>query len=554
MSISLIWCSLRMTLLLSACLFTLAAVSSASTFTVNNTLASAGSSGSLPWAIDQANRLSGGGGRILFNIPGAGPHRITLQDRLWVNERMTIDATSQPGYSGEPLIWIDVNGLPNAFTLLGPTRHHSGSSGSVISGLRITNFRANAIATQSGSDGNTISRNHLGFYRDHGTGRWWRNFEATLTPAEMESETPIYNGYTEAVGVGIQSSDNVISDNVISGVSNGISIGYASQDGSGSWGPANDNNHILRNFIGTTPDGAAILTNTPGAESYDPRTIPHYFGAPRWWRYFGNNSDGIYLTALATGTVIANNVTSGNFSVGIELLHETVTGSLIYGNMSGVDVSGEHRLPNGELGIILSNGAKYNTVGLPGSPNIFSGNFFGGVCLGGEGSFERASHNVVQGNHIGCNRDCTRNIEGGKIGVYIGTPHAHHNTIVGNFISGNRWGVYLENAHSNVISNNWIGLSSGCGNLGNEGPGITLDRSEGNIVSQNHVAHNGYGVTGHDDWFYAIWEQGNEANWAFDNLLTNNRTGTNMNNLRLYGADAAACSASAAVATDMARR
>lgn len=546
--------TLSMTSLLAVCLLLLPTPALASTFHVTNTQAGAGSSGSLPWAVDQANRVSGGGGRIVFNIPGSGPHRITLQDRLWINERMTIDATTQPGYSGEPLIWIDVNGLPNAFTLLGPSTYHSGSSGSAISGLRIFNFKANAVATQPGSDGNTISRNHLGFYRDQSTGKWWRNFEAGLTPSQMESENPIYDGYTEANGLGIQSSDNVISDNVISGVHNGISIGYTFEAGAPAWGPACEDNQILRNYIGTTPDGAAILTNTSGAESYDPRTITHPFGAPKWWRYFGNNSDGVYLAALAIDTTIADNLTSGNFSVGIELLHETVTGSLIHGNHSGVDVSGERRVPNGELGVILSNGAHHNTVGLPGSPNIFSGNFYGGVVLGGEGSFERASYNVVQGNHIGCNRDCTRIIDGAEVGVFLGTPHAHHNTIAGNFISGNSWGVYLENAHSNVISNNWIGLSSSCGDLGNKGPGITLDRSEGNIISQNHIAHNGFGFTGHDDWFYAIWEQGNTANWAFDNLVAGNRTGTNMNNMRLYGSDATACSAGAAVAVKAARR
>jgi hypothetical protein len=60
-------------------------------------------------AIQEANALPGHQ-IILFDIPGAGPHVIKLQDALHaVSESVTIDATGQPGYAiGRPQ--VEVNG------------------------------------------------------------------------------------------------------------------------------------------------------------------------------------------------------------------------------------------------------------------------------------------------------------------------------------------------------------------------------------------------------------------------------------------------------------
>src|SRR5206468_2782383 len=46
--------------------------------------------------------------RILFRIPGTGPQRIVLQEALPpVTDPVLIDAGSQPGFDGTPLIEID---------------------------------------------------------------------------------------------------------------------------------------------------------------------------------------------------------------------------------------------------------------------------------------------------------------------------------------------------------------------------------------------------------------------------------------------------------------
>lgn len=524
------WTVARLTLQL-----TVQAVSERS-IVVTSTGSSASTSGTLPWAVAQAN-ASSIPARITFNLQPAGVvHKITLNDRLWINEKMVIDGRTQPGYKNSPLIQIDVNGKANAFTVLGPDQWHKGGGGSTFAGLQIFNFTANAIATQPYADGVTIADNYLGFYWDFNAGRWWRNFEATLSDSTIQSgTTSIYNGYTQAVGIGIQSSNNVIERNVVSGVHNGISIGYDFEGKtSSSWGPANVGNIVRENRVGTTPDGTAILTNNSGAAAYLPTSVvANPFGSPSLWKFFGNNSDGIYLSALAKQTVIANNIASGNFSSGIELLHDTVEQNEIYGNKLGVDVTTDYELPNGELGLILSNGAHHNIVGGEKGANVVAGNYFAGIELGGENSFKRASYNIVQGNYIGCNSGCTKALDRQTTGIHVGTPEARMNVIEGNTVVNQQWGIYIDKGNDNVVSNNYVGVTRAGKAIGNAKSGIVVDNGWWNTVQLNHVENNGYGVTGHDDWMFGIWEIQGGGNRYFDNALSGNRTASNAKGVAL---------------------
>lgn len=499
-------------------------------FVVTSTGSSASTTGTLAWAIAQAN-LSSIPARITFNLQPAGAvQKIVLSERQWINEKMVIDGRSQPGYKNAPLVQIDVNGKENAFTVLGPDRWHKGGGGSTFAGLQIFNFTANAIATQPYADGVNITDNYIGFYWDFGKNRWWRNFEAGLSDDTIQNgTTSIYNGFTQAVGIGIQSSSNHIERNVISGVHNGISIGYDFEGKTAdTWGPANIGNIVSENRVGTTPDGTAILTNTQGAIAYLPTTVDaNPFGFPAIWKFFGNNSDGIYLSALAKSTVISNNISSGNFSSGIELLHETVEQSQVYGNKLGVDISTDTVLPNGELGMILSNGAHHNIVGGEKGANIVAGNYFAGIELGGANSFKRSSYNIVQGNLIGCNSSCTKALDRQTTGIHAGTPDARMNVIEGNTVVNQQWGIYIDKGNDNVVSNNYVGVTRAGKAIGNAKSGIVIDNGWWNTTMLNHVENNGYGITGHEDWSFGIWELQGGSNRYFDNALASNRTASN---------------------------
>ena len=70
------------------------------TFTVSNTNDSG--AGSLRQAMLNANASVGTFDTITFSIPGPAPFSIALQSALPViTDRVTIDGTTQPGYSGK---------------------------------------------------------------------------------------------------------------------------------------------------------------------------------------------------------------------------------------------------------------------------------------------------------------------------------------------------------------------------------------------------------------------------------------------------------------------
>ncbi|MBI4468228.1 MAG: hypothetical protein HY650_02790, partial [Acidobacteria bacterium] len=102
----------------------------AATFTVTQT----GNSGpgSLRQAIELAN-LFPGADVINFNIPGAGVRVIRLSSALPViTGPVFIDGTSQPGYSGVPLIELDgTNAAASAGTIEG-VQQGQGANGLVI--------------------------------------------------------------------------------------------------------------------------------------------------------------------------------------------------------------------------------------------------------------------------------------------------------------------------------------------------------------------------------------------------------------------------------------
>ncbi len=74
--------------------------------TVTNTADSG--AGSLRQAIVANDNSAGGTNSIQFNIAGPGPHTITPASPLpSITHPVVIDATTQPGYAGTPLIELD---------------------------------------------------------------------------------------------------------------------------------------------------------------------------------------------------------------------------------------------------------------------------------------------------------------------------------------------------------------------------------------------------------------------------------------------------------------
>jgi len=412
-----------------------------STFTVTNTSGDATTRGSLPWAIHQANYSSPGFDVINFNLRGPGPHIIQVKDTLFLNEQIAIQGTSQPGYNGSPLVVVKGDGsVPSIFLLQGE------SSGSTIQGLAISGFGANAVTIMDGSQGNWIQNNYLGFYHD----------ASGATHLNM-SETSRH-----AAGVGIQSSFNVVRYNTISGVYNGVNIG---EDIGGKWsGKVYKTNAIQYNQIGTDPTGAT-------ASGY------------------GNDSDGIFLGAGASENFLGpDNVISGNKSSGVELLHSTNWGNVVFANLIGMNRAGTAAIPNGELGILFAHGATGNAIGGPFGGNLIAGNLLGGISLG-TAAFGGASGNWVQNNVIGLNAAQTAPLGSQGVGINIESGSAS-NSITGNVVAGNLVnGFQLSKATGNYMASNFIGRAYGGAWIANGGFGVALLAG----ASNNWVVSNEFG-------------------------------------------------------------
>jgi hypothetical protein len=369
---------------------------------------------SLPTAITVAN-LHPGPDFIAFNIPGPGPHTIHIGD-IWDNsswvltDNLTfIQADTQPGYSGTPLIVLD-----GTTTTYGPTPAlQIISFGNVISGFSFINFSESGGCRSCGSaifmwpeaSGNVIENNYIG-----------------LNPAGT------IHGNIYGVKIYGGSRSNIIMNNVISGNQTGISL-YG------------DSNHIISNLIGTDPDGSIGLGNEIGIDVNGENNLIGYSDP-----FFGN-------------------VISGNSEVGISL---SSNNNRVLGNRIGTNKEGSAAVPNSS-GISVR--GSVNWIGGPedGSENLISGNAVG-VDLGGDSNYvlrNKIGTDAGGGgsipNEVGIYLQGTNNIVGGGVGTGnriasnrsngIEIDGAAHAIINDNIITANGGnGVYLGRIGTNRIS------------------------------------------------------------------------------------------------------
>lgn len=411
-----------------------------STFTVTNTSGDATVQGSLPWAVQQANSRAGFDD-IEFALQGTAPFIIDVTDTLYLNDQVAIKGTTQPGYEGDPLVVVRGRGeVPSIFLL------HQNSGVSTIEGLAVTGFTANAVTILPSSEGNWIQNNYLGFYKD----------------ASGDVHLNMSDANKHSAGVGIQSSFNVIRNNTISGVYNGVNIG---EDIGGKWSEkVYKTNAIQNNNIGTDPKGET-------ANGY------------------GNESDGIFLGAGASENFLGpDNVLSGNKSSGVELLHPSNRGNVVFVNMIGLNRTGTALVPNGELGVLFANGATGNAIGGPFGGNVIAGNPLGGISMG-TASYGGASANWIQNNVIGLNSAQSAALGGQHVGINLESGSAA-NSISNNVVAGAVTnGFQLSNTTGNYIAGNFIGRAWNGPSYSNGGFGVALLSG----ASNNWVVSNLFG-------------------------------------------------------------
>src|SRR5688572_30515648 len=457
--------------------------------------------GSLRDAIVNANATIGKD-TIVFNIPGPGVKTINVLNALPdITDPVVIDATTQPGYAGTPLVEIDglaISSAANGLTIK--------AGGSTVRGLSIGNFRNNAGVLLNACDNNLIQGNYLGVAADGTTAR--QNSRGIVL---TNSSNNVIGGTTAAArnvisgnaasGIDITGNDNVIQGNFIG--TNAAGTAQLSQPGGvGISNPSSTNNLIggtaagAGNLIsghqfGISSQGTAttIQGNLIGTDITGTQKIPN---STRGIQAFGENTLVGGLTPGARNVISGNN--DGVFIRG--------AGSKVQGNYIGTDITGTLALGNNGNGVTAGEGALVGGT-VPEARNIISANgSFGNVALGINGSGAAAT---VQGNYIGTDVTGTRSLGNLSNGINISS----NNNIIGglvagarNVISGNSAGIVISGfsggSVGNVIQGNFIGTNAaGTGPVPNIQQGIVVTGAVNNTIggtqseAANKIAFNG---------------------------------------------------------------
>ncbi|WP_445311647.1 DUF4347 domain-containing protein, partial [Microcoleus vaginatus] len=303
------------------------------TYIVTNTNDSG--TGSLRDAITQAN-FNPGLDTINFEIPGPGPHTITLLNYALpvITSPVIIDGKSQPGYAGKPIIelngslvqsggqgsYIGTNGIELSKSFVGAQED---SSGSTIQGLVINGFGKNAsffggFGIWVETNNNTIQDNYIGTDMSGSAA-----VSNTMGGIRINSDNkPFVPNPTTSPVTGTIISRNVISGN---GALGGIFIAKI----------AVTNTTITGNYIGTDATGTIALGNEGDGILILDRN--------------SNNNVVIGGTAPGEGNVIANNKGSG-IEINAPGSH-TIQGNSIFNNQRlGIDLIGNTGITPNDLG------------------------------------------------------------------------------------------------------------------------------------------------------------------------------------------------------------
>src|SRR5215217_2681911 len=403
-------------------------------FTVINT--NDAGPGSLRQTIIDAN-ANAGPDVISFSV-ASGPQRIVLTSQLpTITDPLTIDGTTQPGFSGVPLIEIqpDGNVIGDGFRITG--------GNSVLRGLILNNFRGHAITIETGG-ANVIEGNYIG-----------TDATGSAAAANVQNGVFILSSSNNRVGGLTTAARNVISGNFGNGVH--MALGAS-------------NNLVQGNYIGVNAAGTAALPNETG--------IVVFNKAP-------NNTVG-------GSTAAHKNVISGNRSNGI--LIDSSNSIVIQGNFIGTNAAGDAAINNQGENIRIASGSNTVIGGSTATPGTAPGNVVLSIFAGG-------AQTLIQGNLIGTNAAGTADIAGSFTGVSAWGDTIIGGSTPGtrNVISGFSEGIEFANSGGGSVLGNFIGTDiTGTVAIPNI-TGITVgtnikdtkiggtNAGEGNVISGNAI-------------------------------------------------------------------
>ncbi|MFZ4655800.1 MAG: right-handed parallel beta-helix repeat-containing protein [Caldilineaceae bacterium] len=330
----------------------------------------------------------------------------------------------------------------------------------------------------------------------------------------------------EAVNVEIGGSEptqgNLIADNG----GNGILLNGATQvrilfnsigvQGNGTQAAGNKNGGLFiafgtqdvvveQNVIsGNAQDGIYLLeNNTQRVQLYN-----NWIGVDRTGKIaLPNQRHGVTISGAQDvwvgGSTGQGNLISGNRGNGLTI-QGSATQVRVGDNLIGTDSDGKQAIGNRGWGIYVDNSSEQQIGVDPTSPatlhgNVISGNGLGGVALAG------ASQTNVAGNLIGANISATGELgnQGPGVALILATDNQigatgscqqlrtdSCNVISGNSSAGIRIESYGTQGNNRIIGN---AVGAGVGGriaLGNQGDGIVIENSRGNLLQGNRVYNN----------------------------------------------------------------
>ena len=420
-----------------------------STYVVNSTADSG--PGTLRRAISDSNGDPAQANVISFDLGTSGVQTIDLLSALpAITQSVTIDGTTEPGFSGAPL--VELNGAGAGSTTAGLVAQ---ANDTTVEGLIISLFGGNGIDVSGSND--AILADDIG---------------SVGNPAALGNggEGLAITGANNFIGTTAAVNDNFIAGNG----GDGVLIAGASATG----------NVVEGVSIGLGPHGNKGVGILVDSQASDNR--------------IGTDGDGVNDAA-------ERNVVSGNASWGIQISGQGTQGNVVAGNYVGTNASGDGAKANGAGGVLISGGASDNLIGTDGSSghgderNVISGNNDDGtpgIMISDAGT----DSNVVAGNLIGPDATGTTALGNGGVGVFI-LGGAQSNTIgtngdgkgdlsERNVIADNAYqGVYIggTGTDSNIVAGNLIGVdATGSNAMGNGNNGIWIaDGSQSNRIGVN---------------------------------------------------------------------
>jgi uncharacterized repeat protein (TIGR01451 family) len=288
---------------------------------------------------------------IAFNLP-SGQHTIAPLTSIPSVDaaNVTIDATTQPGYSGTPLVTLD--GTSDTFLNRG-LQLNGGNDG--IKGLSIVNFQGSAILLHTAGN-DLVTGNYLGIHID-GT-----------TPGQNAGDGITVLTANNTIGGFTAAARNIISGNFGSGVVLKASTATG--------------NIVAGNYIGLNAAGTAVVANqTDGVQILFGASNNTIGGAVAATRNVisGNNNAGVYIAGDSNGPLVCNN-------------------NVVAANYIGTDAAGTTALGN-STGVYIGSYVAGSTIGgaSAATANTIS-SITKGISLDGPGDGNVILRNTITGN------------------------------------------------------------------------------------------------------------------------------------------------------------